>query len=68
MATGVNPLSKEDGSKIPKEREEMRRIPYREAVGALMWTATMTRLDLSFAAHSLANSATIPDQYTGRRQ
>ena len=54
MATGGNPLSKEDGPKNPKEREEMRRIPDREAVGALMWAATMTRPDLSFVAHYVA--------------
>ena len=54
MATGAKPLSKEDGPKNPKEREEMRRIPYRKAVGALMWAATMTRPDLSFTAHNLA--------------
>ena len=53
MATGVKPLSKEDGPKNPKERKEMRCIPYREAVGALMWAATMTRPHLSFAAHNL---------------
>ena len=29
VATGVKPLSKEDGLKTPKVREEMRRIPYR---------------------------------------
>ncbi|CAN0243432.1 unnamed protein product [Ascophyllum nodosum] len=32
----------------------MRRIPYKEAVGALMWSATMTRPDRLFAAHNLA--------------
>ena len=60
MATGVKPLSKEDGPKNPKRREEMRRIPYGEAVRALMWAATMTRPDLSFAAHNLAKFCTDP--------
>ncbi|CAN0477556.1 unnamed protein product, partial [Ascophyllum nodosum] len=32
----------------------MRGIPYREAVGALMWVANMTRPDLVFTAHTLA--------------
>ena len=33
----------------------MCRIPYKEAVGGLMWAATMTIPDASFAAHDLAN-------------
>ena len=33
--TGVKPLSKEHGPKTPKEKEEMTKIPYREAVGNL---------------------------------
>ena len=53
-ATGVKALSKEDGPKNSEERGKMSRVPYREAVGALMWAATMTRPDLSFAAHNLA--------------
>ena len=31
----------------------MRATPYREAVGALMWAATMTRPDVAYAAHQL---------------
>ena len=54
MTTGVKSLSKEDGPKNHKERKQMRRTPYREAVGALMWAATMPGPDLSVAAHSLA--------------
>ena len=41
-ALGVPTLSKADEPWNPEEKEEMRKFPYREAVGALMWTATMT--------------------------
>ena len=35
------------------ETEEMRVTPYREAVGALMWAATMTCSDVAYAVHQL---------------
>ena len=52
---GVKPLSKEHCPKKPQEKEEMTKIPYRKAVGALMWTSTMIRPDISSAACTVAN-------------
>ncbi|CAN0435295.1 unnamed protein product, partial [Ascophyllum nodosum] len=46
-------------TKIPAAsgcRQEMRKFPYREAVGALMWTATMTRPDIACAVRAVARS------------
>ncbi|CAM9160577.1 unnamed protein product, partial [Ascophyllum nodosum] len=50
---GAKPLSKDDAPQTGAETEEMRGTPYREAVGALMWAATMTRPDVTYAAHQL---------------
>ena len=50
---GAKPLSKDDAPQIEVETEEMCVTPYREAVGALMWAATMTRPDVAYAAHQL---------------
>ena len=51
---GVKPLSTENGPKTPEEKEKMAKIPYREAVGALMWASTMTRPDISNAVRTVA--------------
>ena len=52
-AAGEKPLSKDDAPQTEAETEEMRVTPYREAIGALMWAATMTRPDNAYAAHLL---------------
>ena len=52
-AAGVKPLSKDDAQQTEVETEEMRVNPYREAVGALMWAATMTHPVVAYAVHQL---------------
>ena len=53
-ASGVTTLSKADEPQNPEEKEEMRKFAYRKAVGALMWTATMTRPDIACAVRAVA--------------
>ena len=53
-ASGVPTLSRADEPRNPEEKEEMRKFPYREAVGALMWAATMTRRDIACAVRTVA--------------
>ena len=48
-ASGVPTLSKADEPRNPEEKEEMRKFPYRETVGAFLWTATMARPDIACA-------------------
>ena len=53
-ASGVPTLSKAHEPRNPEEKEEMRKYPYREAVGALMCTATVTRPDIACAVSAVA--------------
>ena len=53
-ASRVPTLSKAGEPRNPEEKEEIRKFPYREAVGALMWTATMTRSDIACAVRAVA--------------
>lgn len=55
ISLGTAPLSKGDGAQTNAKIVEMRNTPYREALGTLMWITTMTRPNLSFAAHNLVN-------------
>ena len=52
-ASGVPTLSKANEPWNPEEKEEMRKFPYREAVRALMWKATMTRPDIACAVRAV---------------
>ena len=59
-ASGVPTLSKADKPRNPEEKEEMRKFPYREAVEALMWTATMTRPNIACAVRAVARFCETP--------
>ena len=52
-AARTKPLSKDDAPQTEAETEGMPVTPYREAVGVLMWAATMIRPDVVYAALQL---------------
>ena len=47
-------LSKDDCPQTPEDIEAMRKVPYQNAVGALNHIAVMTRPDIAFAVHKVA--------------
>jgi len=53
-------LSIEDCPSTPEEVEEMAKVPYREALGAIMWLQVVTRPDLSYAINVLSRFAHNP--------
>ena len=59
-------LSKALCPKSDEEREEMRRVPYMSAVGALMYLAIGTHPDIAYAVGKLANTTVTLVMVTGR--
>ena len=59
-ASGVPTLSKADEPRNPEEKEEMRKFPYREAAGALIWTVARTRPDIACAVRPVARFCNNP--------
>ena len=53
-------LSAEDCPSIPDEVDEMKNMPFREALGSLMWLQVATRLDLVYSVNKLARFAHNP--------
>lgn len=53
-------LSASDSPTNPEESKDMKKIPYREALGSLMWLQVATRPDLSFTVNLLSRFANNP--------
>jgi hypothetical protein len=56
-------LSADDSPKNKDELDDMKNVPYRQALGSLMWLQVATRPDLSYAVNLLSRYANNP----GRR-
>jgi hypothetical protein len=53
MTQGIQ-LTAEQGPVTTEERKEMSKVPYRQAVGSLLYLTTCTRPDIAYAVHTLA--------------
>ena len=47
-------LTKDQSPTTDAEKEDMKKIPYRQAIGSLMWTAVATRPDIAFSVSLLS--------------
>lgn len=59
LPAGIN-LTADDSPSTEEERREMEKIPYREALGSLMWLQVSTRPDLSFTVNLLSRFSNNP--------
>jgi hypothetical protein len=55
-------LTKDHSPKTDEEKDHMRKVPYRQAVGSLMWAAMATRLDIAFTVSLLSQFMESPGQ------
>ena len=54
------PLSKEMRPKSDNKRDEMKNIPYKAAIGCLLWLVAGTRLDIAYATQICARYSVDP--------
>ena len=54
LLRGYQPFFQVNKPQTPEEEVGMLKFPYWEAMGALMWTATMTRPDIACAVRAVA--------------
>lgn len=55
-------LSKADAPKTKEEMEQMKSVPYQEAIGCLMYLACSTRPDIQFSVNKLSQFSSNPGQ------
>ena len=60
-SSGVPTLSKADESQTLEEKEDMLIFPYQEAVGALIWMATITRPGIACAVRAVVRFCENPE-------
>ena len=55
LLRGRQPFLQVDESQTPEEKEDMLKFTYQEAVGALMWMATVIRPGIACAVRTVAS-------------
>ena len=66
-SSGVPTLPKSDESKTTEYERDMSKLSYRKALGALLWTATMTRSDIACVVRAGPGSVKTLDWRIKRR-